>query len=266
MNKIPAPTAPQAKLNWVQTSTDRPETIVFIHGVGHDLTYWDRQIEAMRGDYNVVAFDLPGHGRSPGVSKDWSFEYAAGIVSGLIERIGTKPVHLVGISFGGMIAQVTSIGRPDLVSSLILIGTASRFPEEVRRVMRSRAETVRMDGMSAIVQSSLERWFTTTTRTERPDIVDRLTKTLLADDALTHAAIWDVISTLDIHSRLGEISCPTLVLVGEHDPITPPSVADDLSEAIRGAKMEVIAKASHMVTIEAPTAVNDALKRFLEAL
>jgi 3-oxoadipate enol-lactonase len=257
---------PQEEHLCVRTSADRPETVVLVHAVGHDLTYWDRQIEALRREYNVVAFDLPGHGRSSCASEDWSFDYAAAMVATLIEEVSAKPVHLVGISFGGMIAQVTTLARPDLVCSLTLIGTASHFSDEVRNGMRSRAETVRTEGMAAVVQSSLERWFTPETRTQRPDIIDRVTKTLLADDPATHAAIWDVISKLDIHTRLGEIRCPTLILVGERDPSTPPSVARGLSEAIRGAKMKVISDASHIVTVEASTAVNDALEAFLNAL
>jgi 3-oxoadipate enol-lactonase len=266
MNKMPGKTEPEMHLNWVRTSTDRPQTVVLLHAVGYDLTYWDRQIEALRGKYNVVAFDLPGHGSSPGGPEDWSFEYAAVTVSKLIEEVSAKPVHLVGISFGGMIAQVTALARPDLVRSLTLIGTASHFPDEARSGMKARAQTVRADGMAAVVQSTLDRHFTSRTRTQRPDITDRVTKTLLADDPRTHAAVWDLISTLDIHTRLWEIRCPTLVLVGEQDPSTPPSVARELSEAIRGATIAVIPDASHIVTVEASTAVNDALGAFLNAL
>jgi 3-oxoadipate enol-lactonase len=256
----------EPRLNWVRTSTEKSETVVLIHAVGHDLTYWDRQIEALRIDYNVVAFDLPGHGSSTGLPEDWSFDYAAAIVAKLIEETSTSPVHLVGISFGGMIAQVTTLSRPELVRSLTLIGTASHFPNTARDAMRARAETVREGGMVAVVPSSLERWFTQKTRRQRPDIVDRITKTLLGDDPATHAAIWDVISHLDIRSRIGEVACPTLILVGEHDPSTPPSVAYELQNAITDAKITVIPDASHIVTVEVPAAVNDALIAFLNEL
>ncbi len=183
------PTKPEPRLNWVRTSTDKAETVVLIHAVGYDLTYWDRQIEALRKSYNVVAFDLPGHGLSPSAQEDWSFDFAASTVAKLIEEVSAGPVHLVGISFGGMIAQVTTLARPDLIRSLTLIGTASRFPEEVRKGMKVRAEMVRHGGMSAVLQSSLERWFTSETRTQRPDIIDRVTKTVLTDDPETHVRI-----------------------------------------------------------------------------
>ena len=256
-------TARKPDLNYVRTSTDHPETIVLIHAVGHDLTYWDRQIEALSARYNIVAFDLPGHGRSGGDAADWSFDYAADIVVQLLDEVSETPVHLIGISFGGMIAQVTALARPDKIRSLALIGTASGFPEDVRKGMRARAQAVRNGGMAAVVETSLERWFTPETREHRPDIVDRITKTLLSDDPDTHAAIWDVIAGLDTHKRLREISCPTLVLVGQHDPSTPPAVAAQLATAIPNATLIVVPGASHIVTVEAPGAVNEALLRFL---
>ena len=237
--------------------------MVLIHAVGHDLTYWDRQIEALAAVYNVVAFDLPGHGRSAPSLSGWSFDYAASVVAELISQRTSSPVHLVGISFGGMIAGVTALTTPELLRSLTLIGTAPSFPEEVRQGMRARAELVRAEGMTSVVESSLQRWFTEKTRKHRPDITDRLTKTLLRDDAPTHAAIWDIIAGLDLDDRLAEITCPTLVLVGEHDPSTPPAVASRLAGAIQGSALVVVREASHIVTVEAPEAVNTALLDFL---
>jgi 3-oxoadipate enol-lactonase len=258
-NHVPA--TPQ--LNWVRTGTEHPETVVLIHAIGYDLTYWDRQIEALQADYNVVAFDLPGHGRSPGEAKDWSFNFAAEAVAGLIEHVSDTPVHLVGISFGGMIAQTTALARPELIRTLTLIGTASTFSEPIREGMRARAQAVRAGGMEAVLQSSLERWFTPETRARRPDIVDRISKTILADDPEVHAAIWDIISRFEVQDRLSAIKVPTLVLVGERDPSTPPAAASAIAERIPGAKMIVIPDVSHIVTVEAPAAVNAAMQTFL---
>jgi 3-oxoadipate enol-lactonase len=258
--------APLEQLNWVRTETDHPETVLLVHAVGQDLTYWDRQIEALADCYNVVALDLPGHGRSSAAVEPWSFDYAAGVVAGLIEQLAIARVHLVGLSFGGMIAQATTLLRPELVRSLVLIGTASTFPEAVREGMGARARLVRSGGMAAVVESTLQRWFTRQTAQRRPDIIDRITKTLLSDDPVTHAAIWDMISTLNLDDRLSGIDCPTLVLVGEQDPSTPPSVAAGLAGKIPDAKLIVIPDASHIVTVEAPDALNEALLKFLDGL
>ena len=251
-------------LNWVRSGKDHASTVVFIHAVGYDLTYWGGQIAALNEDYNVVAFDLPGHGRSAGVPADWSFDKAASVVAGLIEEVGEGPVHLAGLSFGGMIAQATVLARPDLVRSLILMGTASKFSVEARAGMKARAEAIRKGGMAAVLSSSLDRWFTPETRARRPDLIDRVTKTILGDDPAVHAAIWEIISQFDVHDRLGEVRCPTLVLVGEQDPSTPPAAALALADAIPGARMVVLPKASHMIQLEAPEEVNAELKGFLD--
>ena len=258
------PSPPVTNLNWIRTSTTHAETVVLIHAVGHDLTYWDRQIESLSTSYNVVAFDLPGHGRSPGSAEDWTFARASGIVADFVEHIGGLPVHLVGISFGGMIAQTVVLDRPELFRSLTLLGTAATFPESARQAMRARAQAVRDGGMAAVLESSLERWFTSETRVSRPDIMDRLAKTVLADDPAVHAAIWDIISDFDVSARLGEIAIPTLVLVGEHDLSTPPRMSRFLQEAIRDARTVVIPNASHIVSVESPAAVNAAIHAFLE--
>ena len=250
-------------MNWVRTDTKHPETVVLLHAVGFDLTYWDRQIEALRARYNVVAFDLPGHGHSSGEPADWTFEKAVPVIASLIEAVSDRPVHLVGISFGGMLAQATVLATPDLVRTLTLIGTASTFTEAARSGMRARASLVRAESMTAIVGSSLDRWFTPEFRSARPDIIDRVTKTILADDPAVHAAIWEMIAGFDVHERLGEIQCPTLVLVGALDPSTPPSAATALVEAIAGAKMVVLPGVSHIATVEAPDAVNSELLAFL---
>lgn len=253
------------ELNWIQTSVDKPETVVLIHAVGHDLTYWDRQMEALAPHFNVVAFDLPGHGSSTGDAASWSFDYAAALVASLIEHVSSKPVHLIGLSFGSMIAQATVLARPDLIRSLVLIGTASDFPNQAREALKARANAVRAGGMAAVVAPSLERWFTAGFRSTRSDVMDRLEKTLLRDDPLHHAAIWDLISTLNLREHLGRIRVPALVLVGEQDASTPPEAAKQVADAIPAAKLEVLPGAAHIVTIEAPHALNQSLENFLSA-
>ena len=118
--------------------------------------------------------------------------------------------------------------------------------------------------MAAVLASSLERWFTPETRLQRPDIMDRLAKTVLGDNPAHQAAIWDLIASLDVRERLDELRCPTLVLVGEQDASTPPAVAKDVAAAILQAELQVIPNTAHIVTVEAPEVVNHAILTFLE--
>ncbi len=252
-------------VNLVRTGPRGRAPVILLHPVGLDLTYWSAQIEALCDDHDVVAFDLPGHGRTPGDPADWTLDGAAALLGSVVGSLGAGPGHVVGLSVGGMIAQALALDRPDLVASLTLIDTAAAFPDVARAGMRARAATARASGMAAVLPSTLERWFTAGTMARRPDLIDRVTKTLLSDDPEIHAAMWDMISGLDLVPRLRSVSCPTLILVGEHDPSSPPAAARQLCDGIPGARMHVIPDASHMAPLERPDAVNAHLIPFLAA-
>ena len=255
-------------LNWIETSPrtgTEAATVVLLHPVGWDLTYWDRQIDTLGERYRVVALDLPGHGRSAGTPEDCSLARMVERLAAFLEHVSTAPVHLAGISFGSMLAQELVLARPDLVRSLVLMATTCNFADPVRDGMRARADLARTQGMAALVDTSLARWFTGSTRTARPDLIDRVTKTLLSDDPRVHAAVWDALSRYSTQQRLAQIACPTLILVGELDPSTTPADAEIVRAGIRGAQLQVFADASHMVQLEAAEKVNAAMRAFLDA-
>jgi 3-oxoadipate enol-lactonase len=175
------------------------------------------------------------------------------------------PAHLIGLSVGGMIAQNFALARPDLVRSLALIDTTSTFSDAVRTALRDRARLTRSEGMGAILKQTLERWFTEDFIKRRPDVIDRVTKTLLADDPEIHAGMWEMIATLDTAPRLPSLDKPTLVVVGEHDPTTPVAASRAIAERIPGAVLQIVPGASHMAPLEKPLLVNDILQGFLAA-
>ncbi len=251
------------ELNWVRTGPRGSSPVVLIHPVGFDLTYWGDQIEALRSTHDVVAFDLPGHGRSAGGPADVTFGRLAAAVAGLVGQLGAGPAHVVGVSVGGMVAQTVALSYPHRVRSLTLAATASTFSDAGRAVLRARAEAIRTGGMAAVVRPFLDRWFTPETIAGRPDLMDRITKTLLGDDPAVQTAMWTMIAGLDLADRLGEVDRPTLVLVGDRDPSTPPAMSVALAERVRGARLIVLPGASHMVHLEQPDAVNAEVSAFL---
>ena len=252
-------------IHMVRTGPRGGVPTVFVHPVGMDLTYWSGQIEALHGSHDLVAYDLPGNGSTPGTPSDWTFEAAAATLAEVVESTGAERVNAVGISIGGMIAQAFALAHPTIMRSLVLIGTAATFPDEERRFARTRAAMARSDGMAALVPPTLARWFTPETSVRRPDIMDRVRKTMLADDPLIYAAMWDMIAGLDFASRLGEITCPTLIMTGAMDSICSPDVARSMQAAIAGAELAIVPHAAHMCILEQPGFINDRLTSFLGA-
>ena len=238
---------------------------MLLHAVSLDLTSWDAQFGELSKAHDVLAFDWPGHGWSGGVADRVSFDELAEVVASVVTAAGAGPAHLVSISMGSMVAQTFALNHPELVRSLCLIGSACTLPDPARQAMRARAATARRDGMPAVLSVATGHWFTPGFRQRRPDLVDRTEKTVLACDPGQYAAYWEMIAGLETRERLARLACPTLVLVGEEDSSTPPAAARVLAEQIPGARMEIVAGAAHLATIEAPDAVNGLLQAFLQA-
>jgi 3-oxoadipate enol-lactonase len=250
-------------LNVIRTGNVRDPLIVLVHAIGLDLTYWDAQIKALEPRYDIIAYDLRGHGRSSAPATGYDFPMLRDDLASVITKTGKGAAHIIGLSVGGMIAQYLALSTPALVRSLSLIDTAATFLDTARVALSQRAQTTRFSGMGAILQSTLERWFTPEFATRRPDVLDRVSKTLLAADKDVHAAMWDTIATLDLVPRLNALRTPTLVLVGEKDPSTPIAAAQIIAEQIPNAQLFVLPNSSHMTPIEVPELVNDRLLAFV---
>jgi 3-oxoadipate enol-lactonase len=250
-------------INLVRTGPRGGSPIVFLHPVGLDLTWWSAQVEDFGRDHDVVLFDMPNHGLSGKLAEPPSFELMASALEGVLAHLSAGSAHLVGISVGGMIAQVLALRRPDLVRSLSLIATLCTFPEPVREALRERASVARTQGMAKIAQLSNERWFPAAFRERRPDMLDRATKSLLLQDPYFHAAMWGMIAGLDLEARLPEIDCPTLVVAGGEDINAPVAAGEKISGLIKGASLNVMAGLGHFPPFEAPEPFNRLLRRFL---
>ena len=252
-----------ADIHMIRTGPRGDTPTILVHPVGMDLTYWGNQIEALHSSHDLVAYDLPGNGNTPGTSANWTFDAAVATLAQVLASTGAERANVVGISIGGMIAQAFALAHPQAVQSLVLIATASTFPEHERSFALGRAETARMNGMAAIIPPTLDRWFTPETKARRPDILDRVRKSMLADDPAIYAAMWDMIAGLDFAPRLGEIRCPTLIMTGETDPICPPGVARALQAGIPGSQLAIVPHAAHMCILEQPCFINERLAAFL---
>jgi len=251
------------KMNSIRTGPRGGTPVVFVHPAGWDLTYWSGQIATLHREYDVVAFDLPGHGLTPGSPADWTLDNAALMLAQVIQSTGAPSAHIVGLSVGSVIAQSLVVRFPQLVHTLTLMGAAPVFSEAGRKAMLERSRLLKEQGMRPVIQPAMQRWFSQETRDNRPDIVDRATKTLLADDALVHAALWDMMYHFDVRAQLPAVSCPTLIVTGSLDESTTPEQAQDLHELIPGSEISILPGLSHMLTLEAPEQSNELLRSFL---
>lgn len=233
--------------------------LVLLHSLGTSQAIWDAPAAALATSFRVIRPDLRGHGFSETTPGPYSMARLAGDVLALLDALGIASAHIGGISIGGMIAQSVAALAPERVLSLALCDTAMAMPPPA--TWHERAAAVRAGGTAAIAEATLARWVT-------PGFIEAppahgLRQMLLRTDPEGYAACAEAIAEADLRASTARLRLPALVLVGAHDPSTPPAAAEALAEAIPGARLEVIAGAAHLPTVEQPWAVTALLRDFL---
>lgn len=240
--------------------------LVFSHSLASDHRMWEPQVAAFAHACNVLLYDTRGHGQSSAPAGDYTLEQQADDLKGLLDALQIRRCHFVGLSMGGMIGQTAALRFPLRFASLTLADTTSRYPEAFRSVWEERIASVRgAHGMAAIVPSTLGRWFTPAFHARAPDVVAQVGAQIRATPPAGYIGCVRAIARLNLTERLRNIDCPVLVVVGDDDPSTPPSMSEEIVQAIVGARLVRIAQAAHLANLEQPAAFNRALARFLDS-
>jgi 3-oxoadipate enol-lactonase len=238
--------------------------VTLSHALGCNLSMWDEQARVLRERYRVLRFDTRGHGQSSAPSGPYTLEQLADDLHALLVGLGIGETHIVGISMGGMIAQVFTLKHPTMVKSLVLCDTTSRYPPDVLPAWEERILTVLAMGMEPVVEPTLQRWFTPAFRKGHPEVMDRVRAMLRSTPPKGYVGCCHAIPRINTTERLPEIRCPALVIVGEADKGTPVEMARAMHAALPSSELAIISSASHLCNIEQPEEVNRLLLAFLD--
>ncbi len=238
--------------------------VVMSHSLACNLSMWDEQAAALSKRYRVLRYDLRGHGGTEAPSGDYTFDMLAYDAHALLDALGIKSCHWVGLSIGGMIGQEFALKFPGVFKTLVLADTSSRNPPEAKPVWEARVKTAREKGMDGVVEPTLQRWLTEPYRKSHPETAARLAAMIRSTPVAGYAGCCAAIPTLDFTDRLKSIKIPTLVIVGEQDPGAPPEVAKVIHQNIAGSELVVIPSAAHIANLEQAAAFNRALVAFLD--
>lgn len=248
------------EVSWRETGRRGDPTAVFLHGLGGRRDNWDPQLRSLGDTRRCCAVDLPGYGGSGG--RPGSLPETAAWLASWISRLEGGPVDVVGLSFGGMVAQHLALDHSRLVRSLTLLDTSPAFgldgvttPESW---LASRIDAIRDPDPSA---PSIEAVVAGLVGTEASvDVHATMVESMRAVPPATLEAACTALIGHDTRDRLHEIAVPVLVMVGEQDTETPPSYAEAIASRIDGARLVVIPGAGHLLNLEAPDVVNDLLR------
>jgi 3-oxoadipate enol-lactonase len=240
------------------TATQGP-AVVLIHALGLTWRMWEPVLHQLAHGRRVLAYDIRGHGAAVDAPPPARMDVLADDLRLLLGNEGLTSAHIVGLSYGGAIAQAFAVNHPDAVKSLTLAATTHRPFDS----FEARAAAVERDGTAAQVTPSLTRWFTPAALAENTSGVRYARECVLRGDSGQVAAAWRAFSKLDTGDRLSELRIPTLVLAGELDASTTPEVMRPIAEAVHDARYVEMPGAPHMPTLEKPGLVVEALDSFL---
>lgn len=236
--------------------------LLLLNSLGTDLSTWDPQIPAWSVARTVLRFDQRGHGRSDVPPTPYSVERFARDALTVLDAYGVGTADLCGLSLGGLVAVWIAANEPRRVRRAVFADTAARIGSETG--WRERAATVRAEGMAAVTDLILGRFFSPAFRAQGDPALDAVARMLRAAAAEGYAGSCDALATADLTELAQDVQAPSLVIVGTADEATPPSDARTLHASLAHSKLVELAGAGHLANLEHPEDFGRLVLEFLD--
>ncbi len=224
--------------------------LILVHPIGADHSLWDLAIPYLLPHFQVLRYDLRGHGGSAATPGEYSVDLFANDLLGLADEIGWSKFSVCGISVGGMTAARAAALAPERVEKLVVCSASSHMHPPPGG-WDARAETARTIGLDALAASMVERMFSAEFRATGNPHIDTLRTVFLTTPREGYASTVAVLRDTDLNDTLPKISAPTLIVTGKTDPLVPASAGIEFADGITGARHEEV-DAGHFPPVEVP--------------
>lgn len=241
--------------------------VVFLHAFPVDSRMWRAQLAELGREHDVITIDFRGYGRSVAGEEPYSMELFARDVLNTLSLLD-EPVSravFAGCSMGGYVSFEIWRQQPEAVAGLVLCDTrAEADTDDTRQKRCDQVEKIRNEGPDFLPRLMSQNVLGTTTRQQHPELVEEVKGWMgNAPAEVLIRSLQALGERRDSTPLLKEITCPTLVLVGEEDTVTPPECAERMRDAIAGARLTKVPAAGHLSPLENPDAVNSAIDTWL---
>ena len=233
--------------------------LVLSHSLACTVRMWDPQLEAFKDRYRMLAYDMRGHGQTTAPGGAYTLDMLADDVFGLVKSLKIEKASYCGLSIGGMIGQTIAIRGAGPFERMVLADTTHAQPPEALQQWEERIRIAESKGMAALVDSTMERWFTPAFRSS--PAAKKIAGLIAATPVAGYVGCGRAIMGLGTTAKLKDIKVPVLALTGNEDAAAPGTRY--IGENVPGAKFIGIPQAAHIANVEQPEAFNRALREFL---
>jgi 3-oxoadipate enol-lactonase len=249
-------------LNVEVEGKDGAPALMLSNSLGTDLHMWDDQAAEFAKRFRLIRHDRRGHGKSGTSKGPYNFDLFGRDILTILDALKIDKVHWCGLSMGGMDGQWLGANAASRVEKLVIANTNFHYADKTPWADRIKA--VHENGLASFVDLNMHRWFTKGFIDRAPQTVDRMKRMFLASDPDGYASCVAAVRDIDFRTSNPRIAAPTLVIVGKHDPATPPERGREIAEKqIKGAKI-VALDAAHISNVEQPQAFTQAVLDFLQ--
>ncbi len=253
-------------LNVVREGNKQSMPVVFVHGFPFSHEIWHSQLTVAGKLYHAIAYDVRGHGGSSVGDGQYSIEQHCDDLIALLDHLKILKVVIVGLSMGGYIALRAMERNPERFRGLVLCDTRSEADANEGKIRRANDATrVKREGSKTFADEFVHKVFAAESFSRRKEATDLVHRIIRRTPPLSIAGTLIALAArTDTTASLAAITVPTLILVGEHDAITPPAASQAMLERIQGAELAVVPEAAHMSNMENPEFFNEHLLIFLK--
>ncbi len=250
-----------SKKTFYQINIKKDPPIIFIHGVGLNHSIWEPQIDAF--DNTVITYDILGHGKTPLVKEDITFDDFSDQLTNLVDELKVKKFHLVGFSIGSLIARNFACRFNDRLESLTLLCSVFKRSKDQQQIVNDRFELAKKN--KSLSKQALKRWFTDDYLNKNPKIYDKITSILDKNNIKNFLKVYQLFVQHGDKEEFNKIKIKTLVITGEGDVGSTPDMSKNLSAKIESSSLIIVNGGKHLCSIECPDDVNNAIKRLINA-
>ncbi len=240
--------------------------VILIHGLGLSRAMWQWQVPALETKFQVVSYDLLGHGESPNPAGPCTMQQMVDQLEDLMSDLNIPRAALIGFSLGGLINRAFALEHPDKTTALVILNSAHARTAAQRDSIELRVRQAKESGPAATVDAALERWFSEDFTRRKPQVLEQVRQWVVANDASVYPHLYRLLAEGDkgLETEISAIDCPTLIVTGEEDHGNSPEMTRQMAALMPNARAEILPGLRHMALVEDPATINGLLVEFLQ--